>query len=121
MTERITAREFRGLAAGKAKRPNKFGAKRAKVDGITFHSQREAARYGRLKLLERAGVISGLRLQVPYDLEVNGHHVTRYVADFEYTEAGALVTEDAKGHRTPEYKIKAALFFAITGRQILET
>ena len=103
MTERITAREFRGLAAGRAKpRRNKFGAKRTTVDGISFHSQHEARRYSALKLLERAGAIAELQLQVPYDLDVNGHHVTRYVADFEYLEAGQLVTRTPRaiGRRT---------------------
>ena len=133
--ERITPREFRGLAYGKGKKANKFHARRTTVDGITFHSAKEARRFSNLKLLERAGQIRDLKLQVPYPLIVSGHLVTTYVADFEYDELVQVdlvdetgdrdqwrrVTEDVKGVRTPDYRIKAELFFALTGRRLLET
>ena len=47
---------------------NKFNARKTVVDGITFDSKKEANRYRELKLLERAGKICCLRLQVPFEL-----------------------------------------------------
>ena len=51
------------------------------VDGITFDSKKEAARYGTLKLRERAKDISELRCQVRYNIELNGVKLFAYVAD----------------------------------------
>lgn len=103
-------------------RRSKYGATPTFVDGIRFDSKGEARRWGELKLLERAGQISGLERQVPYRLEVNGVLVTKYVADFRYLDAksGELVVEDFKGFRTPEYRIKAKLMGALHRVRIVE-
>jgi hypothetical protein len=66
----------------KPSRPNKYGAKKATLDGVTFDSQKEARHWQLLKLLEGAGAIAGLQRQVPYRLEVNGLRVCTYRADF---------------------------------------
>jgi hypothetical protein len=94
-------------------------------EGILHHSKMEARRCTELHLLARANppVITELRAhpQPVYDLVVNGRKVTRYVADFEYVdENGDLVTEDTKGYRTAEYRIKAELFAALYGREVTE-
>lgn len=47
---------------------NKYYAKKVTVDGHTFDSKHEAERYSELKLLERAGQIENLQLQVPFVL-----------------------------------------------------
>lgn len=44
---------------------SKYMAKKCQVDGIKFDSLKEARRYQELLLLERAGKIANLRLQVP--------------------------------------------------------
>lgn len=99
---------------------SKYGARKVMCDGIMFDSLHEAERYRELKLLERAGKISDLRLQVPYILlpsqKVAGVVVERpvkYIADFVYKEGSTTVVEDAKGVRTKEYilKKKMMLFF----------
>lgn len=96
------------------------------VDGIRFHSKREANRYCQLKIMEKAGAISGLHLQVEYILapsvEINGRKKPplRYFADFVYMEHGVKVVEDAKGHRTDVYKIKRHLVKHIHGVDIRE-
>jgi Protein of unknown function (DUF1064) len=90
------------------------------VGGIRVASKREARRWGELRLLERAGRISGLRRQVPFRLEINGQLVTTYVADFVYCEAGAEIVEDSKGVRTAVYKLKAKLMRAVYGVEIRE-
>ena len=47
---------------------SKYGAIKTEVDGIKFDSKHEASRYKELRLLEQAGEITNLRLQVPYIL-----------------------------------------------------
>jgi len=96
------------------------------VDGITFDSKREADRYCELKLLQRAGKITDLRLQVPFELQpaftVNGKKVRpiHYIADFVYKENGQYIVEDAKGHRTKEYMLKRKMYAYKYGREIKE-
>ena len=114
---------------------SKYGARKTVVDGITFDSKKEANRYRELKLLERAGEICNLRLQVPFELipaqyEETGEVYTKgknkgepkrgkciekavtYIADFVYYNSDATVrtVEDVKGMRTPAYIIKRKLF-----------
>ncbi len=91
------------------------------VDGHRFPSKREARRYEALRLLERAGEISDLQLQVTFPLHVNGRKVCSYIADFVYQEDGQQVVEDCKGFRTPEYRLKAKLMLAVHGIAIKET
>lgn len=88
--------------------------------GVKYQSRKEAARHGVLLLLEGKGLITDLRAQVKYPLEVNGLKVCDYIADFVYVEGGVTVVEDAKGARTREYRIKAKLFRAVHGFSITE-
>lgn len=105
---------------------NKYHNKKATVDGITFDSMAEAARYKELTLMERAGIITELHRQPVFDLipdfRCNGHYYrrTRYIADFSYKENGLLVVEDVKGVRTKEYLIKRKLMAWIHGIEIRE-
>ena len=101
----------------------KYGAKRTEVDGIVFASRSEARRYQELRLLQAAGEISGLELQVKYPLVVNGVKIADYVADFRYyeDEGDTLIVEDRKGMRTPVYRLKAKLMRAVHGIEIRET
>jgi hypothetical protein len=114
---------------------SKYGARKTVFDGITFDSKKEANRYRELKLLEKAGEICCLRLQVPFELipaqyEETGEVYTKgankgkpkrgkciekavtYIADFVYYNSDATVrtVEDVKGMRTPAYIIKRKLF-----------
>lgn len=52
----------------KQPKKSKYGAVKTTIDDITFDSLKEAQRYKELKVLERAGMITNLRLQVPYIL-----------------------------------------------------
>lgn len=109
---------------------NKFHNKITYVDGIRFHSAKEARRWKELQLLERAGHISDLRRQVKYILiptqyDDKGKLLFRgvnYFADFVYRDrAGKIVVEDCKGFRTEVYKIKAALMYLNYRIKVLET
>lgn len=99
---------------------SKYKAVRTTIDGITFASQREANRYAELKLLVKAKTISDLRMQYAYIIAINGVHICNYIADFRYIENGQVVVEDAKGVRTPVYKLKKKLVEAAYNVKILE-
>ena len=85
------------------------------LDDILFDSKKEAMRYAELKMLEKAGAITDLKRQVPYELQPAFYHkgkrvqAIRYIADFVYTEDGNQVIEDVKSDGTrynQVYKIK---------------
>lgn len=117
----------------------KYNSKKAIVDGRTFDSIKEARRYAELKMLEKAGEISGLECQVKFVLiptqrepddigprggVIRGKVIERecaYIADFVYTDAeGRQIVEDTKGVRTPEYIIKRKLMLWLNGIRINE-
>lgn len=102
----------------------KYRNVKASVDGITFHSKKEANRYVELKLLQKAGEISNLELQKKYPMVVNGVKVCEFWADFAYIDQkGNEVTEDVKSpitRKEPTYRLKNKLFKACYGREIKE-
>lgn len=104
-------------------KPNKYGAKKTVVDGITFDSKKEAIRYQELKILLRTGVIEQLKLQPRFDFIINGVKCGFYKADFQYWDVRIkkLITEDVKGMKTPVYRLKKKLMLALHGIDIYET
>lgn len=107
----------------KKRKRSKYNANKKVVDDILFDSEKEAARYGELKMLRKAGEIGLIELQVEFELNKGGEFSYKYVADFVYLimETGEKVFEDCKGFRTVEYKKKRRLMFKIYGIKILET
>lgn len=108
---------------------SKYHARKTVLDGITFDSGAEAARWAQLCLMERANLIHGLERQVPFQLVPSetgpdGKRLRpmRYVADFVWTDAeGREHVEDVKGVRTEAYKIKKRLMWHILGIAVEET
>lgn len=126
---------------------SKYNARKTMVDGIVFASKKEAQRYAVLKVLQKSGVISDLRMQVPFMLIPEqrepeewvpykkpvkgkagrwkpGKTIERpcvYVADFVYQQDGQTVVEDVKGRRTREYIVKRKLLLYQYGIKIKET
>lgn len=100
----------------------KYGNKPTIVDGISFPSKREAKRYGELRLREQAGEIENLTLQPRFPIDVNGRRICTYVGDFEYYDraTGDQVVEDAKGFKTPLYRLKKKLVAAVWNVKVLE-
>lgn len=105
----------------------KYHNTKVTINGETFDSKKEAARWQELLLLQRAGKISHLNRQVTYELipsqYIDGKCVERavkYVADFVYKENGQLVVEDTKGMKTPEYVIKRKMLLFTYGIRIKE-
>ena len=120
---------------------NKYQAIKTVVNGIEFDSRKEARRYQELLLLQRAGVIQDLKMQVKYILipaqyetfERYGKNGQRlkdgqrvlekecsYLADFVYTENGKEIVEDKKGVKTKDYIIKRKLMLWIHGIRVKE-
>ena len=107
---------------------SKFHNRRVTVDGITFDSMGEAGWWGNLRLLERAGEITGLERQVAFTL-VEGEEgpdggklrPVKYVADFVFTDRdGKRHVQDFKGVRTAVYKLKKRLMWHVHGISIEE-
>lgn len=126
------------------KKTSKYRAKKVIVDGIEFHSKKEANRYSELKILERAGEIENLQLQVPFVIipaqyqeetvitkrgkeKIQKKLVERkttYVADFVYTKDGEMIVEDVKGYRMAGaysiFVIKRKLMLQVHGIRVSE-
>lgn len=98
------------------------------IDGITFHSKREAKRYSELKLMQAGNIISELRLQVPYTLipaqkgVLRNELALKYIADFVYYNKiiKDIIIEDVKGVKTPIYIAKRKMMKKL-GFEITET
>lgn len=114
---------------------SKYHSRKIIRDGITWDSLKEYRRFCELRLLEKAGAIQDLQRQVKFELvpaqyeeiptgelykrgERKGQPKMKrvcveesvcYYADFVYIENGKQVVEDAKGFKTPDYKIKKKL------------
>lgn len=106
---------------------------------MTFDSAKEYRRYCELKLLEKAGEITDLQMQVKFILipsqreadiigsrggTKKGKLIEKecaYYADFVYTDKnGQRVVEDTKGMRTTDYIIKRKLMLYVHGIRIRE-
>lgn len=122
----------------------KYGNRKVTVDGKVFDSKKEARYYLFLKEAEKRGEISGLRLQVPYELipaiyEDEVVHLktkdkvvrkcvqkaVHYVADFVYLDnaTGREEVVDVKGGqatKTDVYKLKKKMMLAFNGIAITE-
>lgn len=114
----MTPEAYRLLASVKAPKRSKFGNRKVEIDAKSFDSEKEGRRYRDLKLMERAGAIRELSMQVRYPLICNGVTVAHYVADFRYvrTADGVRVIEDVKSEITRKdktYRLKAKIMAAM--------
>lgn len=88
---------------------SKYNAKKVRVDGILFDSQKEADYYSELKILLAGGAIDGFCRQARF-VATQGDDTTRgteYVADFVifYPDKTYKIV-DVKGMKTEVYKLK---------------
>lgn len=110
--------------------PTKYKAKPETIDGHRFPSKKEAARYRQLIMLQRAGEIRNLELQVPIMLEgktgplkTRTGRKMRLTVDFAYEDRRldwAMVYEDCKGMATRDYEVRKAVAECM-GYRITET
>ena len=98
---------------------------------ITFDSEKEARRFGELRMRRQFGDVRDLRLQVNFTLQEGfttaaGERVRPivYRADFTYQErtpsGWRTVVEDVKGARTKEYAMKRKMMLEKFGVDIRE-
>ena len=124
---------------------NKYGNRKSEYNGEKYDSVKEYRRHDELKLLERAGKISGLQRQVKFELvpkqcEESTEVYTKgkykglpkpgkmlesavcYVADFVYQQDGKQIVEDVKSPatKTPLYILKRKLMLYFYGIRIKE-
>ena len=107
---------------------NKYNAKKTEYKGIIYDSKWEANRAYELEMLQRAGQIKDLQLQVRFILQEDyinnkGQKIRpiSYIADFVYNQGDETIVEDAKGIKTDAYKIKKKLmlyFFNIRIKEV---
>ena len=104
------------------RKPSKYRNVKKTVDGIAFDSTKEARIYQDLKIREHAGEIADLKLQPKIVCQANGVHICDYKADFLYFDRklDEYVWLDAKGFRTPVYRLKRKIVLALTGIAITE-
>jgi len=120
--------EMRDQPAVRVPRSRKYGNTKVEDGGRTFDSKAEHRRWQYLVMLERAGQIRELQLQVPFELipgqaKPSGgrERPTLYLADFVYIDAeGRRVVEDVKGAVTPEFRLKRKLMLHVHGIEIQE-
>jgi hypothetical protein len=114
------------LSVIKPKKKSKYNNKKVVIDGFKFDSEREGERYLELKLMQKAGIISNLQLQVPFILApgcvLDGRKkpAMKYKTDFVYEENGRTVIEDVKGKITALYRAKKHLMKTVLGLEIKE-
>lgn len=108
---------------------------RTSSDGVVFDSKAELRRWEELRLLQRAGKISGLRRQLVFLIEIDGRPVKirsrgfpngrpcKYTADFAYTDiaAGKRVWEEHKGVDSAESRLRRAIVEALYNVEIVVT
>lgn len=108
----------------------KYRNQKVTVDGITFDSKKEAARWQQLKMMERAGKIDGLERQKSFELApaviLDGRRKPpmKYLADFVYYENGELIIEDCKSPVTrteAAYRMKKHLMKSVHDIEITES
>lgn len=89
-----------------------------------FDSKKEHRRAQELQLLEKAGMITDLRYQVPFPLlpKQGDMRAVHYIADFVFFDEGKLIVEDVKSPatRTPAYIIKRKMMRYFHGITVLE-
>ena len=116
----MTPEEFKKLIAKNKK--SKYRSKIVEYAGIKFHSQKECSRYKILKMLVERGEIKDLKLQVRFDLIIEGSLIEFYKADFTYYDKqGNYVVEDTKGFKTSDYKRKKKWMKNVLGIEIKES
>lgn len=106
---------------------NKYKNKKVQYDEMTFDSKKEYSYYLKYKLMEQAGEIHDLKMQVPFTLietfklQNKTYRKTIYKADFTFIDKqGKYHVIDVKGIRTDVYKLKKKLMAWKYGIEIEE-
>ncbi len=94
------------------------------VDGMKFHSKKEARHYGYLKVMKLAGEVIDFKCQVEYKIVEDGELICKYIADFVvYYPNNIIEVWDVKSpitRKNPVYRLKKKLLKAIHKVDIVE-
>jgi hypothetical protein len=110
-----------------SRKKNKYRNQKVEVDGITFHSRKEANFYSDLLIKKNAKLITDFEKQVQYDIRVNDIHIAKYFLDFKVINLdGSINYYDVKGKdkvsgkwiTTDVFALKKKLVEAIYGIKI---
>ena len=114
------------------KRSGKIRHDSCTADGYKFDSRKELERYRALRLLERGGAVTDLKVHPRYEIiptlrSLDGRVIFRsahYTADFSYkTPDGRLVVEDVKSEftrREKDYILRRKLMLMVNGIYVEE-
>lgn len=101
---------------------SKYRARRAQnADGSWSDSKKEARLDARMMDLKLEPDVEKVERKVKYPLIINGHDCGYYESDWTvYRKDGTSQVYDAKGFKTPVYRLKKKLMKAIHGVEIIE-
>ena len=131
--QKIAAQLKKKNAAEEKTTRSKYGNVKTERAAIRFDSKKEAARFDQLMVMQAAGQIKDLRLQVEFTLQpayttTDGERVRaiRYLADFTYLrrdgDTWEYVVEDVKSRatKTKVYEMKKKMMVERLGLTITE-
>ena len=141
--EGVTAAQLRSATIAKSAKPSKMRNVKTQIDGFTFDSKKEAARYVALKLLRDAGHIERLEVHPSFTLHAcplaysiiedgmaqttpasQPQKVGTYTADFSYYDKRLLCdrVEDVKSRasKTEAYQLRKRIMAVEYGIEICE-
>lgn len=114
MTLRLTEKELKKLGINIPNtKESKYKSRQIIVDGIKFPSQKEADFYCNLKILLRAGEISGFCRQARFVVTEGNEQnsCVEYITDFViFYPNGTYRIVDVKGYKTEVFKLKMKSF-----------
>lgn len=100
-------------ACGAPPKRSKYNAVPVTIDGIRFASGAEGRAYQTLKIAEKHGLVSDLKLQPRYELQAKftdaqgkKHRAIEYRGDFEFVRDGRRTVVDVKGREAPGFRAK---------------
>lgn len=98
---------------------NKYNNVSSTVNGIQYHSKKEAAFAAELELRRKAGDIKDWERQYKISLDVNGFHIANYYIDFViHHNDGLQEFTEIKGFETEVWRLKWKLAEALLDEQI---
>ena len=120
----ITVDEYK--TTGKKKKRNKFNNKPVWYNGKRYQSTKEAEFARNLDWKLKAGLIRSWFRQVPFELNINGIHITKYYCDFRVINNDETISYyDTKGCTEGTayelFKIKKTLMMICHNINVIET
>ena len=112
------------------KRTGKVNHEKVRIGDQVFDSIAESNRYIELRIMEKAGIITGLECHPRYEIipaqKIPGQRsfqAAHYTADFRYEKDGEIIVEDVKSEYTrqaEDYKLRRKLMYQVHGIYVHE-